>query len=143
MTGRRLAAVACSLALLAPVTGCDPSPPRTEARILDDATSLAFKRTYDAAHRMSSDQALEKIIKRASARCRPLSPDPPSGREWPWACEVRYETAYWAGSRVSYLVGVDPRGCFRAVSPDFPPRLHERILNRFSPNPLASFAGCP
>ena len=143
MTARSLAAAACALALATGAAACDLSPPRTDAQILDDATSRAFKRTYDAAHRMSSNQALEKIVKWASTRCRPLRPNPGGAREWPWACQVRYETAYWAGARVSYLVGVDARGCFEAVSSDFPPRLHERLLNRYSRNPLASFTACP
>lgn len=142
MAMRRLITAALALGLLAS-TGCDLSPPRTDARILDDATSRAFKRNYDAAHRMSSNQALEKIVKSAPARCHPLSPNPGGEREWPWACEIRYLTAYRAGARVSYLVAVDARGCFEAVSSDFPPRLHERLLDRFAHNPLASFTGCP
>jgi hypothetical protein len=142
---RRLRAplVACALGATALLAACGGPLDRTNTRTINESTSRAFKRAYDAAHRMSSDRAVEKLVEVAYTRCRPLGAPPRGAAPWRWACSVDYETHLGAGARVAYVVGVDPRGCFTATTGDFPPRLYERVLGRFSPNPLARFRSCP
>ena len=147
MSGRRPASLAASL-LLATLAGCAGSAPRASMVQLDQDTTRAFKRAYDAERRMTTGRADEQLISQAWASCRPLERQPPADRLWRWRCQIGYvgrAPTAWAADRgqASYLVRVDRRGCFSASSADYPQRVYERILRRRSPNPLAQFVSCP
>ena len=147
MSVRRAAALAAALAL-ATLPGCAASAPRASVVQLDQDAIRAFKRAYDAERRMTTGRADDELIRQGWATCRPLEREPPPERAWRWTCQVGYvatAATAWAADRgqASYLVLVDRRGCFSAISTDYPRRVYERILRRRSPNPLAHFVSCP
>ena len=144
----RIAAAVTAWLALAGLAGCAATAPRASVAQLDQDAAWAFKRAYDAERRMTTGRADEELIGQAWASCRPLEREPSGGRAWRWRCQVAYvarsPTAWTADrGRVSYVVSVDPRGCFSASSSDYPERVYERILRRPSPNPLAHFVSCP
>ncbi len=133
-----------AMALAAGVLGaCDTEHPRTSGFLLERETATAYKRAYDAARRMTTGEPQTELIWRAHSRCLGLGPEPSGDRDWVWRCRISYTEYAPASGRTSYLVRVDPRGCFTATSGDYPRRAFERILGRNSPYPLARFTSCP
>lgn len=148
MTLARLVATAGAWLALAFLAGCAASAPRASVVQLDQDANRAFKRAYDAERRMTTGRADEDLIRQAWASCRPLEARPPDDRRWRWTCRIAYlarSPVAWTADRgeASYVVSVDPRGCFSATSTDYPQRVYERILRRPSSNPLARFVSCP
>ena len=148
MTGARrhlVAAVAVAAALAVGATGCGQLDHRTGPRTMSQAMSKAFKRASAAAYRMTTGHADRDIVRHARATCRPRTPEPASDdTDWSWFCKLLWYRKQRADAHLAtYGVFVDGRGCFQAVSGNFPSHLHERVLHRREENPLVYIRSCP
>lgn len=139
-TGRHVTLPVAASALLAPIAGGALHPPPTSRLRLQEPVARAFERSWERQHRMVSERD-EHVVRAASSRCHPLRAAQ-AGNVRPWRCRVSYLTHANAGGHVSYLVEVDPRECFTAVSQQFPGRVFERILRRSRPDPRKRFSSC-
>ena len=144
MTRGRPRAVAGAAALLVlALAGCQRGDTPTSPQVLGRETGLAFERAFQAEHRMTTGRFDEEILQLVSSSCRPPAPGLPPAVAGQWTCDIYYRTRRGGEGWASYSVRLEARGCFTATSADFEPRAYERVLRRFSPNPLARFHSCP
>lgn len=142
MAARALTLIAIALAA-GVLAACDTDHPRTSGSLLERETAMAYQRAYDAARRMTTGEPQTELIWKARSRCVEFGSRATGDREWLWVCRISYTEYAPASGRASYVVRVDPHGCFTATSGDYPQRAFERILRRNSPYPLARLSSCP
>jgi hypothetical protein len=118
-------------------SGCPGDGPRTGPLTLQSGIVRAFGIADVSAQRLVSGRLLRQSVHLTRGRCRQVA-----GPRWD--CRLRYHQRGRPGERRAlYLVDVDPRGCFVAVSPTFPPRLPDRVLGGTARNPRAYIVSCP
>lgn len=124
--------------------GCQRLDHRTGTQTMDKAMSKAFKRSFAAAYRMTTNHTWKSVVSFARFRCRPRGPEPRTDADWSWFCQVLWRRRGLPAQHfATYGVSVDEHGCFEAVTGSFPPRLHELVLNRSAANPLVYIRSCP
>lgn len=141
ISGRRVTAVSALSAVILPLSGGSVESARTSQGVREPL-ARAFERAWEARHRMTTGRDA-RPIRRASARCHPLEPDPGPARDQHWSCRVSYETRAGRRGRAYYVSALDPRGCFVATSRGWPPVVFERAVGHLSPDPVARLHSCP
>jgi hypothetical protein len=139
-----MSAAALALGLLTSLTaGCQRDDLRTSQTLLSREAGRAFERAYQDRHRMATGAFDEEILAFVASRCDKLEVNPRGERPWRWRCRVSYRSRPGAAGAAVYAVSVNPRGCFTATTAAQPSLAWERVLRRFSRNPLARFHSCP
>ena len=139
----RVSVAAALVAAALVAAGCRRDDLRTSQRLLTRETGLAFERAYQAHLKMTTGVFDEEILAAMRSDCHKLEVNPRGELPWHWRCRISYRARDGAAGQAVYEVTVDPRGCFTATTPAYPPLAWEPVLRRHSPNPLARFHSCP